>query len=139
MAPPYDDPRTGYTGRGPVTDVSPASLKKRGDDFLRERDDLAKALKEATTALDALDDFWGGDENGRLFYHGVQGRKGYRAAREEIERHVELIKVCYTRIGENLAVSGANLEAADWSTVGRLARTVYEGDLATPTTKAEVA
>jgi uncharacterized protein YukE len=131
--------RTGYTGRGgAVTDVSPASLTKREDDFVRESEILGNALKEAMAGLDALGDFWGGDEHGRLFYEGAQGQKGYRAATEEIGQHVETVKAAYTRIGENIAAAGANLEAADWATVGRLARTVFDGELATPTTKAEV-
>lgn len=115
------------------------SLVRRKDDFVQERQSLTVALDEAMQALSALGDFWGSDENGRLFYEGAQGRKGFRAATEEIGQHVKNVENAYTRIGENLAAAGANFETAEWATVGGLARSVYEGVLATPVTRAQVA
>lgn len=134
-----DESRASDTGfGGVVSDVSPVSLLKRQDDFLNESEVLGTAWKDAMGALAALGDFWGGDEYGRVFHDGAEGRKGYRTAMEEVEQHVGHIKTAYTRIGNDLGLSGANLAAAGWATIGDLARTVFDGELATPATKAEV-
>ncbi|MDH2425075.1 hypothetical protein [Sphaerisporangium sp. TRM90804] len=139
MARPHDVNTGAAAVPGPVTEVSPADLAAREEDFHHERDGLAAALKDAQAALAALGDFWGGDENGILFYGGAEGRKGYRDASAEVVRHAETVATVYTRVGDNLALMGANVRMAEWATIGALAHTVHEGDLAVPTTKAKVA
>ncbi|MGW4638655.1 hypothetical protein ACWEN6_09010 [Sphaerisporangium sp. NPDC004334] len=129
----YGDGRPGV-----VTDVVPAVLTRRQDDFHLQRDHLGTALKAAMAALSGLGHFWGDDEHGHVFYEGAEGRKGFRAATEEIARHAGNITAAYDRIGDNLAQAGANLETADWATVGRLAQAVEAQGFAVPVTKAEV-
>ncbi|MFC4529501.1 hypothetical protein [Sphaerisporangium dianthi] len=132
-----DDPVQGGPP-GVTTDVVPTVLTRRLDDFHDCRDELGLALKNAMTALSGLGPFWGDDEHGRAFYEGTGSGKGFRAATEEIVRHVGNITTAYDRIGDNVAQAGANLETADWATVGRLAQAVDATGFAVPVTKAEV-
>ncbi|WP_424535184.1 hypothetical protein ACOZ38_34220 [Sphaerisporangium viridialbum] len=122
-----------------VTDVSAVGLKRRKGDFHAARDIVGDALAAATAALDALGAFWGGDEDGHKFYEGTAGHKGYEAATSEIRRHVGNIVEGFTRLGDDVDVSGANIQVADFATIEGLMKTVYAGELSVPTTKAEFA
>ncbi len=45
----------------------------------------------------------------------------------------------FTRLGDDVDVSGANIQVADFATIEGLMKTVYAGELSVPTTKAEFA
>ncbi|MFC4584703.1 hypothetical protein [Sphaerisporangium corydalis] len=133
-----DDPGGGGS-TAPTTDVSSTDLAKAGGAFTQESVTLDKAVMDAVAALAALGEFWGGDENGQKFYHGVGGGKGFLSALTDAVTHIGHIEDGYSLIGAKLATSGGNLDTAQWNTVADLATVVAQDELYTPTTKAKVA
>lgn len=119
------------------TDISPADLKKRKEDFHVERDELGRAFTDAMAALDGLGNFWGTDEAGQKFA-GAEGGTGYLAARDEAKTHVGHIRDGYGKIGDNLALVGDNVTGANWSTIETLVTAIVGPEISVPTTKAEL-
>ncbi|GAA3413904.1 WXG100 family type VII secretion target [Streptosporangium vulgare] len=119
------------------TDISPADLKKRKEDFHTESDELARAFTKAMADLDALGAFWGGDETGQRFA-GASGGTGYLAARDEAKDHVARIRDGYRKIGDNLGLAGDNVTGANWATVGEMVKAVVGPEIGVPGSKAEL-
>ncbi|MER6829517.1 hypothetical protein ABT352_26275 [Streptosporangium sp. NPDC000563] len=119
------------------TDISPADLKRRKEDFHTESDELATAFAKAMADLDALGAFWGDDEVGRKFA-GAAGGTGYLAARDEAKSHVEGIGNGYRKIGDNLGLVGENVTGANWATVGEMVKAVVGPEIGAPGSKAEL-
>ncbi|WP_436760067.1 hypothetical protein [Streptosporangium sp. V21-05] len=119
------------------TDISPADLKKRKEDFHTESDELARAFAKAMADLDGLGAFWGGDETGQRFA-GASGGTGYLAARDEAKAHVEGIRDGYRKIGDNLGLVGDNVTGANWATVGEMVKAVVGPKIVVPSGKAEL-
>ncbi|GLW05025.1 hypothetical protein Misp01_01550 [Microtetraspora sp. NBRC 13810] len=128
----------------PVTDVTPADLVSRKDDFHDEKAALDAALTNVANRLASLGAFWGGDEDGVRFYDGDpddgEQARGYRAAAAEALAHISDLRDAYLLIGHDLVTAGANLAGADWQAVADMIQ-VMETDQAAidvPTTKARV-
>ncbi|MGS2640761.1 hypothetical protein [Streptosporangium sp. LJ11] len=119
------------------TDISPADLKKRKEDFHTESDELGTAFAKAMNDLEALGAFWGNDEVGQKFA-GASGGTGYLAARDEAKSHVEGIRDGYRKIGDNLGLVGDNVTGANWATVEEMVKAVVGPKISVPTSKAEL-
>ncbi|MFF3439934.1 hypothetical protein [Streptosporangium sp. NPDC002721] len=118
------------------TDISPADLKKRKENFHAESDELGAAFTKAMADLDALGAFWGNDEVGQKFA-GAAGGTGYLAARDEARSHVGGIRDGYRKIGDNLGLVGDNVTGANWATVEGMVKAVVGPEI-TVTNKAEL-
>ncbi|WP_329261369.1 hypothetical protein OG417_26155 [Actinoallomurus sp. NBC_01490] len=78
-----DDPgglRVGMRLALPPTEVHPGYIRSVAGALQDEGGEIGAKLAAARSALDAIGNFWGGDDLGTKFYKGAEGRPGYETS-----------------------------------------------------------
>ncbi|MEV0403509.1 hypothetical protein [Actinoallomurus sp. NPDC050550] len=112
-----DDPnrlRVGMRLVLPPLEIRPAYIRSVAKSLDDEGVDILAKLGQARNKLDAIGNFWGGDDLGTKFYKGADGRAGYEASADHALDGVAAFADFYRNVAGRLRDMADRHDQIEW-------------------------
>jgi hypothetical protein len=130
------DPRRLQVGRRlalPPLEIYPAYVRSVARSLDDDGKDIAAKLSQARNRLDAIGNFWGGDNLGTRFYKGADGRPGYETSAGRALHGVGAFADFYQNVARGLRHMADRHDATEWeNTIQVLATTLQAAEKSAP-------
>ncbi|GAB2855369.1 hypothetical protein GCM10027176_67390 [Actinoallomurus bryophytorum] len=111
----------------PPKEVHPAYIRLVAGGLDGEATEIATKLEAAKRRLDAIGNFWGGDDTGTKFFKGAEGKPGYEAAGAQVLAGVGALGDFYKNTAQGLRGMANRDDATEWENTIRVLSTVLQG------------